>query len=457
MIPQSMEQQILTTDNSSRELEVHTQEAHLENLQKIAAKPLCELDLDEHPQLLIFPQDFNAYGDNIGKEYIIGLEGNKLVTGNIMGFVGYHNTQVSIRSRFAQNDGNDYFLHYMLQKVFSVNLIDLKFNSDQESIFDFLIYLFPSFLKRAIRFGLYKEYQTRDYNDANVRGRIDVNRHIRQNIPFSGRVAYTTREHVFDNHVTQLIRHTIEYIASHPYCGSILNNDEDTKEAISLIKQATSTYNRNERRQVMNQNIRPVLHPYYCEYRNLRSLCMNILRHEELKYGLDDDEIYGILFDGAWLWEEYLNTFLSTIGLKHPQNKIGKGGRRIFKDNIGYETVMPDFYNNNMVLDAKYKGYSNWSCIGREDRFQILSYMYLYCVKQGGFIVPVSNNLIPVTRNLNRYEGQVSLLGMHVAHQCHRYQDYVDYMKEIEDKMINLLLSFEVDESYKLDFVEKRG
>ena len=98
---------------------------------------------------------------------------NQLVTENIMGFVGYNDTQVSIRSRFAQQQG-DYFLHYMLQKVFAINLFDLKHDSDNESVFDFLIYLFPAFLKRALRQGIYKEYQTRNYNDANVRGRIDM-------------------------------------------------------------------------------------------------------------------------------------------------------------------------------------------------------------------------------------------------------------------------------------------
>ena len=40
-----------------------------------------------------------------------------------------------------------------------------------------------------------------------------------------------------------------------------------------------------------------------------------------MKYGRDDDEIYGVLFDGAWLWEEYLNTFLADIGFEHPRNK----------------------------------------------------------------------------------------------------------------------------------------
>lgn len=428
-----MRKRIITTDNHSTELDQQARELHGEALQLLAAKPLCKLDLDEHPNLLIFPQEFNTHGDDIGKEHIFSLNGNSLVTGNIMGFVGYRDTQVSIRSRFAHQDGKDYFLHYMLQRVFAVNLFNLKYDSDTESIFDFLIYLFPSFLKRAMKQGLYKEYQTRRYNDANVRGRIDIGRHIRQNIPFAGRVAYTTREYAFDNHVTQLIRHTIEYIATHPFCGNILDNDDETKELVSQIRQATMTYNRNERRQVMNQNIRPIHHPYYGEYRNLQRLCMQILRHEEMKYGRDDEQIYGILFDGAWLWEEYLYTFMSSYGFKHPQNKIGSGGKRIFIDNIGHESVMPDFHKSGIVLDAKYKGYSSWSAVSREDRFQLLAYMHLYCATHSGFIVPIGNAIeLKTTRHLNGRGGTMSLFGMNISIGCKDFKDFISRITKEE-------------------------
>ena len=185
---------IKTTDNNGRG-EPFDAALHLRNLKKLSAKPLCELDLAEHPNLLIFPTDFKANGDGIGNQHVFTIDENRLITGNIMGFIGYNNTQVSIRSRFATNDTNDYFLHYMLQRVFAINLFDLKFGTSNEGVFNFLIYLFPEYLKRAMRLGIYKEYQTRNYNDANVKGRIDIARHIRQNFPFAGKIAYTTREY----------------------------------------------------------------------------------------------------------------------------------------------------------------------------------------------------------------------------------------------------------------------
>ena len=44
--------------------------------------------------------------------------------------------------------------------------------------------MFPFYLKKALRQGLYKEYHKQNYNDSNVRGTIDINRHLGKNIPF---------------------------------------------------------------------------------------------------------------------------------------------------------------------------------------------------------------------------------------------------------------------------------
>ena len=435
-----MDLPITISDNNWEGLTI-SDEHHLENLQKIAEKPIGQLCFDDNPNLLIFPQNLEEYGDKIGKEYVCEVRDGKLFTRNIMGFIGCGDTKVRIHSRFAQGE-DDYFLHYMLQKVFAINLFDLKYHSDDESIFDFLIYLFPAFLKRAMRQGLYKEYQTREYNDADVKGRIDVARHIRVNVPFAGKVAYSTREYAYDNHVTQLIRHTIEFIANHPYGGGILKNDDLTKDAVSLIKDATPTYSHNERRKVVNQNLRPLSHPYFSEYRHLQHLCMQILRFEEIKYGRNEDEIYGVLFDGAWLWEEYLNTLLKDCGYKHPQNKVLSGRIHLFTDNSGAR--YPDFYKDGIVLDAKYKRYEDIALqrIDGDDLHQVITYMYILSAQYGGLIVPgqhIKSGSRPEPKTLKGYGGSMNIYSITVDSPAQDFKAYCLQMSQYEKDFLKLL------------------
>lgn len=422
---------LISKDNSKRLLE-ETELEGIGDLKALAEPTISKLSNDEHPNLLIFPQDYNVWGDKIGEQHIFSLENNHLITGNIMGFVGFKDTKVKISSRFTQEDGQDYFMHYMLQKVLAINLFDLKFNSAEESVFDFLIYLFPSYLKRAMRQGIYKEYQTHQYNDANIRGRIDVNRHIRRNYPFAGKIAYSTREYATDNHVTQLIRHTIEYISSHRYGKNILHQDQETIDGVKEIREATYNYVQQDRRYIISKNLRSASHPFFLEYRPLQRLCLQILRHEELKYGREKQEIYGVLFDGAWLWEEYLNTFLYPI-LLHPRNKTKEGCLWLFQGKAG--ECYPDFYNKELgiVLDAKYKGYDSWGSVQNADLYQVISYMHITDSQRGGFLVPTRNEkLHPKTLNGSRQE-LMGIFGMNVGFKAKDFYQYCLHMSEQEE------------------------
>ncbi len=414
------------------------------DLQKIANVKISDLKIDDNPNLLVFPNDLNKYGDKISEGSIINLQGNQISTNNIMGFVGVNDTQLDIKSRFAQDGDKDYFLHYMLQKKFSINLFDIPHTSNQEQIFDFLLYLFPYYLKKALAQGLFKKYSSFERNDANIRGTIDVSRHIRQNIPFRGTVAYTVRTHSYDNEITQLIRHTIEYIKTKPYGSSILNNDAETKRSVTEIVSATQTYKQQDRAKIIGENLRPVRHPYFAAYTDLQKICLQILRHETIKYGQEKDKVYGILFDGAWLWEEYLAGVLKNYGYTHAENNTRKNQITLYNGNLRY----PDFYKSkqikdfqygvpipeeNDVLDAKYKMLDSNS-VDRDDIHQIVTYMHILPSKRCGLVFP-SKYTTSAKSSFNVYGmgGTIRIFGLQVKHDCcSHFGAFVEAMKKVE-------------------------
>ncbi|MBQ7461252.1 MAG: hypothetical protein IJS63_03225 [Bacteroidaceae bacterium] len=422
------------------------------DLQLIANTSVEEL-VKSSPELLVFPHNLNQNGDEIGKLHLIGLGKEKVTTGNLMGFIGVNGTQINICSRFSQDDRNDYFLHYMLCKVFRLNLFNLDYSISKDTAFDFLLYLFPHYLKKAMRQGLFKQYQKKRYNDANVRGVINVSRHIRENIPFRGTVSYDTREHSYDNNITQLIRHTIEYIRQKPLGRQILQNDADTISYVSQIVLATPSYAQTNRQKVIHANVRPTIHPFFVDYTPLQRLCMQILRHETIKYGKEKDKVYGILFDGAWLWEEYLNTVLRGLGFHHPENKRQSGGFLMFKfpenDDVfskNSRRLYPDFYHENkgkkdFILDAKYKHLN--SGVGREDLYQVVSYMYCSKAPYGAYLHPLENKQESIQYELNGYGGHIIVYPFHVPQKTKieknnewSFNQFTSLISESEKKLI---------------------
>ena len=413
------------------------------DLLSIANKPIKQL-CDENEHLLVFPLSIDETNDRIGDCTIVDIYAKdensvKIKSGNIMGFVGRKNQQLKIYSRF-DNQKHDFFLHYMLQKVFSFNIFNLDFTSSEDNVFEFLVYMFPAMLKKAMRQGIYKEYKRFRHNDANVHGTIDISRHIRENIPFRGTVAYNTREFSFDNSVTELIRHTIEYIKTIPSGGIFLSSDKAVEDCIKKIVSYTPSYSHTERIKIIQDNLRPRIHPFYKEYTALQKLCVQILRQEEIKYGTDDDRIYGILFDGAWLWEEYLNTLLCEKGFIHPENKLGTGSIYLFEHG---GQRFPDFWKQDIVLDAKYKKLAingNRLDIERNDVHQIMAYMYRLKAPKGGIICPFmgdDNKVISQKMHKDSYLGTMSLYALAIPRDCYSYEEFVKRIAEKENALLN--------------------
>lgn len=180
-----------------------------------------------------------------------------------------------------------------------------------------------------------------------------------------------------------------------------------------------------------------MIHPYFSEYTDLQKICLQILRYEGLKYGQEKNKIYGLLFDGAWLWEEYTNTILKDCGFKHPRNDTSKDGIRLFQNRNGYIRY-PDFWKDEFIVDAKYKRLENKE-IDRNDMNQIISYMYVKQAKIGGFLYPTSNNNLQNLEKkigyLNGYNGVVKKWNIPIPIESTDFDTFCKSIKENEKKL----------------------
>lgn len=396
-------------------------------------------NLSQEDSIFVFPNDLQYSPDLDKKQKILETVNQEIKTGNVIGFLGYGQERLTISSRFSIK-GDDYFLHYLLQKVLHINLTSLDVAlSREDKLYQLLMYLFPKYLQAALRKDLYKEYQRFSHNDSHVKGVIDVRNHLKKNLPFTGNIAYTTREFTYDNPLMQLIRHTIEYIKNQKSIGQgVLDSLLTSRENVSEIMRVTPSYKLADRAKIIRGNqSKPLRHAYFNEYRKLQELCLMILNQEKHGLGYQDQKIHGILFDVAWLWEEYVHILLPKDFI-HPRNKDKTDGISVFSSQE--RKVYPDFYQEELkiVLDAKYKKLEKAEKaekgINREDLFQLIAYSYILKAEKAGLVFPSEDKV--VDNEIGKLAGYGALLkkwSIQIPQKSSSYREFCEMMENSEE------------------------
>lgn len=183
-------------DNNIKNIAELSEQEH-SALNIIANKSICDL-INGNDNLLVYS---NSKKDKIKEQIVFNLNtNNDISTSNVVGFIGVNDIKINIGSRFSEENGKQYFIQYMLQKIHKLNLFDFNTTHDNTNVWEQLLYLiFPIFLKKAYSQGLFKVYQKKQYNDSNLKGRIEIARHLKQNLPFIGNIAYSNKELSYNN------------------------------------------------------------------------------------------------------------------------------------------------------------------------------------------------------------------------------------------------------------------
>ena len=155
----------------------------------------------------------------------------------------------------------------------------------------------------------------------------------------------------------------------------------------------------------------------------------------------NDEDVVGLLFDGSWLWEEYLAKVMPPE-IAHAENKTG--GHGIYALEQRAWSWYPDFYSkpnsigNALVFDAKYKRYGN-DKIDPSDQHQVVSYMYVLKSDIGGFILPspTSNNsgkMFNPLGVLNGHGGKMYICRYPIPSACDSFADFTTRMRKVEER-----------------------
>lgn len=171
---------------------------------------------------------------------------------------------------------------------------------------------------------------------------------------------------------------------------------------------------------------------------------MQILRHEELKYGQKEDEMYGVLIDAAWLWEEYLDIVLEG---KYVHYKKYEGKRFYLFEN--FQQIIPDYlsWDKSIVADAKYIPLNKERDYGEEKAtaiyYKTITYMYRFCSNKAYLFYPhPDEEAQPVTYQIKTEQdgingGVIIKQGLRIPSGCNSFIEFSNKMKQSEKKFLS--------------------
>ncbi len=438
----------------------------LGNLKDIkASEPLFEI------------QDTTEGEGESAKKYI------DLISHNIMGVFtlrdGKSIIRMQITSRFDKADGPQPFLSWLLKKVCSINQTQYL-PADKGKFWNFLLeLLFWAKLGDARKVGLYCQYVKHEYNNLQFKGRLDIDRHIRQNYPLKDKIAYSRREICYDNPLNHLFRYAVD-ICDRDFGRSMAS--PDAAAMATALKAETPTWSREGlNRILLNKDIiHELRHPFYAGfYEDLRILSLLLIDKLGVELYANKDipansrQINGVVFDGAWLWEAFLAKLLPGAWLHtNPETGLHPIYAMLDKNNKKKRDLYPDFrlpikagekQLSSVILDAKYKrgDASSGLAIRREDMYQCLGYMLLTGAVAGGVVYPpylpedamdndadeepVNRVNCPGTRRLwhchtFRYLGDVSLdkFNQEMLQEEKYFRKYVDNLTQKAESLLLL-------------------
>ena len=322
-------------------------------------------------------------------------------TGNFVGKFFWHDLEINIGSRFS-----DSFLKRMLNFANNVFLdLDVSghiVNKEKDSdISKFVLYyLFVQSLEKAFLLGLPKTYQTINNHETKLKGKVNINAFIRNDIPFKGKISSTSREQKEITEIIDVLHKAVKIIELSQFSTK---NITHIKTHLKATKSQFFVSDETIRKAL---NSKTLQNPIFSPYKQVIEYAKIIIKNhsiEEKKNG--NKECYGFIINVAELFEIYVTKLLQKSfpewTVSSPKITLYDNPKLFFSRKIIPDIVMQKD-NDVVVFDTKYKrmNYHGNSSNGmgdldRNDFFQINTYMTYYQQQGmkllcGGLLYPLS-------------------------------------------------------------------
>jgi len=329
-------------------------------------------------------------------------------TGNYVGKFTWKGLEIDIRSRFSNA-----FMMRMLNVANDVFLDDVSaFDAAESKDLDFskfiIYYMFVQKLEKAFLMGLPKAYRTILHHEMKVKGRIDINRFIKRDIPFQGKVSSVSREQKEIQEIIDVLFKAVQVIEKSG--SSLLSNIKHIK---NHLKQHKSSQYVSSVIIQKAMNSKALNNPIFTPYKSVLEYAKLIIEGsnlEEINKG--KEKTFGFLVNVADLFELYVSKLLQK---EFPDWDVASPQELLYSEQFYYRKIIPDIVMKHressrlMVFDTKYKRMlmrgtdKNVWDVDRNDFFQINTYMNFYH-NQNQYNLMAGGLLYPMEGEFNKDE-----------------------------------------------------
>jgi 5-methylcytosine-specific restriction enzyme subunit McrC len=324
-------------------------------------------------------------------------------TGNYVGKFVWNGLEIDIKSRFSNT-----FLERMLNFANDIFLDDVSITGNKvDKDFDIskyiIYYMFIQNLEKAFLLGLPKAYKSIEHHEMKLKGKIDINKFIKYDIPFQGKISSVSREQKEIQEIIDVLYKAVKIIDK---------NNKAFLKNISHIKTHLKQYKSNN--YVSNETINRALkskalqNPIFAPYKKVLEYARFIINGNNIEKNDGKQETFGFIINVAELFEIYITKLLqkefSDWYVESPHLRLDE---KFGKTYLYSRKIIPDIVmikdKNVIVFDAKYKKMNfnyikgNSVDVDRNDFFQINTYMSYYQnqnynLKIGGLLYPIEKS-----------------------------------------------------------------
>ena len=278
-----------------------------------------------------------------------------------------------------------------------------------------------------------------------MKGTIDFNRYIKNNLGIEdGKISYSHREYTADNPLNYLIIKTYEYV--NKKYSHVDFFDIETIDIINTLKSELllDDYFVGD---IIKNNLKPIVHPFYFDYEIIRKICLKILRDEGIElFDLNDSEIKGFLGYVPKLWEKYLGKCFYKNGIyviEQYNNDI-----IIDETNVSLGTAIPDFViQKKVILDAKFvKGWDDLiynkslSASRMQDYNKCIRDMNMLSLSMSGVLFPTfENNFIRKYKVSLNNNDSFYALGINIPNDNIKYYEWLNYFEKSSKEIFEFI------------------